>query len=65
MVAFYADEIESQWGEDDMANVSADELANLAADRAEQKEAIDGLNKSWDSLSRTINTALDGSYEKG
>jgi hypothetical protein len=35
MVAFYADEIKSQWGEDDMANVTSEELAGLAADRAE------------------------------
>jgi hypothetical protein len=48
-----------------MAFVTPGELADMAADMAEQKEAIDGLNKSWKELSNTINTAEDGSWEKG
>lgn len=53
-VAFYTEQLQNSMDADELSRYSPDALADLGADLAEQKNAIDALNKAWGDLSSTL-----------
>ena len=53
-VAFYTEQLQNSMDADELSKYSPDALADLGADLAEQKNAIDALNKAWKDLSSTL-----------
>lgn len=53
-VAFYTEQLQNSMDADELSKYSPDALADLGADLAEQKNAIDALNKAWKDLSSIL-----------
>ena len=63
-VAYHTEQIKAQLDEGDAEKISAEELANMGADLAQQEKALANLNKEWTSLKSAIESTTDGS-DKG
>lgn len=61
-VAYHMEQVKASLDEGDLENISTENLANMAADLAQQEQALTNLNKEWKSLKSTIeDTSITGS----
>ena len=61
-VAYHMEQVKASLDEEDLENISTENLASMAADLAEQEQALTNLNKEWKSLKSTIeDTSITGS----